>query len=432
MILLDKDRKPLWIFNSKETPERSKELEIPKDASEYSDDLKKSLATYQTETGKTPEMESLEKTKKQLAGIKPINTPIMRQLPKEKLRETRIQVRGNFKVLGDVVEPGVPAVFHSLPADQPVDRLSFARWLVDSRNPLTARVVVNRYWEHLFGNGIVETVEDFGSQGELPSHPELLDYLAFELIEHGWDTKWLLKEIVTSRTYCQTSRETEALVALDPNNRLLARGPRFRLPAEMIRDQALAVSGLLSYKMLGPSVRPFQPKLGIKAAFGGTTDWEPSPGEDKYRRGLYTTWRRTSPYPSMVTFDAPSREVCTIRRIRTNTPLQALVTLNDPVYIEAAQALARLTMQENSDDQERIKFAFRRTLIRPPTDRETDVLTRTLRQVRSQLADEKEEAVKLATMPLGPLDESIDPVEAAAWTVISNVLLNLDETLARP
>lgn len=267
----------------------------------------------------------------------------------------------------------------------------------------------------------------------MPTHPELLDYLAVELVQHGWDTKWLLKEIVMSATYRQSSRETPELIEKDPRNQLLARGPRFRLSAETIRDQALAIGGLLSSKMNGPSVRPPQPKMGISAAFGGSTDWDASPGEDKFRRGLYTSWRRTAPYPSMITFDASSREVCTIRRIRTNTPLQALVTMNDPVYVEAAQALARLTLQNGgADDQSRLVYAFRRTLLRPPTDQEVSVLNRTLNNLRQQLAVDAAAAKELATMPLGPLPEGQDVVDAAAWTVVGNILLNLDETLARP
>ena len=200
---------------------------------------------------------------------------------------------------------------------------------------------MNRFWESIFGIGIVRTSEEFGAQGEPPSHPELLDWLAVEFMQSGWDTKAFLKLLVTSAAYRQSSKVTPELYARDPDNRLLARGPRFRLSAETIRDQAMHVSGLLSRKMFGPPVKPLQPRLGLSAAFGSGTDWETSSGEDRYRRGVYTTWRRSNPYPSMATFDAPNREVCTVRRDRSNTPLQALVTLNDPVYMEASQALAR-------------------------------------------------------------------------------------------
>jgi hypothetical protein len=260
----------------------------------------------------------------------------------------------------------------------------------------------------------------------------LLDYLAVELMQHGWDTKWLVREIVTSATYRQTSRTTKELAASDPNNRLLARGPRFRLQAENIRDQALFVGGMLSTKTHGPSVRPLRPKLGLASAFGGSTDWDPSPGEDKYRRGLYTSWRRTTPYPSFMTFDATSREVCTIRRIRTNTPLQALVTMNDPVFIEAAQALARRIVLEGGDDSNaRATYAFRLALTRPPNDNEHARLVALYEKLVERYRADSAAALPMATDPIGPVPQGMDVAELAAWTVVGNVLLNLDETLAR-
>ena len=226
----------------------------------------------------------------------------MRELPANKHRKTHIQLRGSYLVLGDQVSPGVPAVFGALPEGATPDRLALAKWLISKDNPLTARVVANRFWENLFGVGIVLTSEEFGSQGERPSHPGLLDWLAIDFMEQGWDMKKFLRLLVTSSVYRQNSHVTDELAARDPDNRLLARGPRVRLTAEMIRDQALAVSGLLSGKMYGPPVRPPQPNLGLKAAFGSGTDWKTSGGEDKFRRGLYTSWRRSSPYPSMATF----------------------------------------------------------------------------------------------------------------------------------
>ncbi|MFG0254240.1 MAG: DUF1553 domain-containing protein, partial [Rhodopirellula sp. JB053] len=287
----------------------------------------------------------LKSLQSRLAKIQPQTTvPIMRQLPENKRRTTHVHLRGSYLSHGNQVEEGVPAAFHPLkiaPGKNRPDRMTLARWLVDEDNPLTARVIANRHWEQIFGIGLVETSEEFGSQGELPSHPKLLDYLAVELQQNGWNLKALLRLLVTSATYRQSSAATPELIETDPANRLCARGPRFRASAEMVRDQALFVSGLLSPKMYGAPVRPMQPDLGLKAAFGSATDWQTSKGEDRYRRGIYTMWRRSSPYPSMAQFDAPNREVCTVRRIRTNTPLQALVTLNDPVYIEAAQALAR-------------------------------------------------------------------------------------------
>ena len=375
--------------------------------------------------------QQLAELKKELDGIQGVRTPVMRELPEDQRRETYIQVRGNFRVKGAQVQPGAPAAFHPI-GDDP-DRMALARWLVDPDNPLTARVVANRFWEQLFGRGIVVTSEDFGTQGELPSHPELLDYLAAELIRHEWDTKWLVRQIVTSGTYRQSSRVTPELREHDAENRLLARGPRFRLSAEMIRDQALAIGGLLSNKMHGPSVLPPQPKLGLRAAFGGSTDWEASEGEDRYRRGLYTSWRRTTPYPSMTTFDAPSREVCTVRRIRTNTPLQALVTLNDPVFIESAQAMARrIDRVPDRDVRQRAKYAFRLVLTREPTASETDRVVELFEATRVLYVSQPAQAKAMATEPLGPAPSGADLAELAAWTVVSNVLLNLDETLARP
>ena len=312
------------------------------DAVARTEDQRKTVLDYylsQVAPELQPTRVQLAAAKKRLAELKPNTLPILRELAADKQRKTNLQHRGNYLDLGPEVSAGIPAAFQSLPPDAPMNRLTMAKWLVDGNNPLTARVVANRFWEQIFGIGIVRTSEEFGSQGELPSHPELLDWLAVELVESGWNVKQFLKLLVTSAAYRQSSKVTPELYERDPENRLLARGPRFRLSAEMVRDQALFVSGLLSTKMYGPSVKPPQPALGLSAAFGSTIDWKTSDGEDRFRRGLYTEWRRSNPYPSMITFDAPNREVCTIRRARTNTPLQALVTLNDPVYIESAQAL---------------------------------------------------------------------------------------------
>jgi hypothetical protein len=306
-----------------------------------------------------------------------------------------------------------------------------ARWLVDEKNPLTSRVSVNRFWEKIFGVGLVATSEEFGAQGELPSHPELLDWLATEFIRTGWDVKAFLKLLVTSETYLQNSHVSDEMAARDPANRLLARGPRVRLSAEMVRDQALAVSGLLSSKMYGPPVRPPQPNMGLRAAFGGGIDWKTSTGEDRYRRGLYTTWRRSNPYPSMATFDAPNREVCTVRRDRTNTPLQALVTMNDPVYVEAAQSLARKMISSGDTSPEQLKSGFELCLSRPPTKQELDRLVLLFEQVRIRYAEDAELARKMATDPIGPAPKDKDLADLAALTVAGNVLLNLDEMLMK-
>lgn len=365
------------------------------------------------------------------------SVPVMRELPQSKHRLTKIQRRGSYLSTGDEVSAGVPAALHDLQVEDGAapDRMSLARWLVDEDNPLTARVIANRHWEQIFGTGVVETSEDFGSQGEMPSHPELLDYLAVELSEGGWDLKQLLRLMVTSATYRQSSRATPELLEIDPTNRLLARGPRFRVSAEVVRDQALFVSGLLSDKMFGPPVQPAQPNLGLSAAFGSGTDWKTSEGEDRFRRGLYTLWRRSSPYPSMAQFDSPTREVCTVRRIRTNTPLQALVTLNDPVYIEAAQALARRAVESDSDSRRRVAFLFERVLLRQPSDDETNRLLEFSEELCDYYSSHSDEATAIATEPLGPLTDelasSTSAAELATWTVISNVVLNLDETLMK-
>ncbi|MEX0793193.1 MAG: DUF1553 domain-containing protein [Pirellulaceae bacterium] len=434
VVILDEARNPVWVSQLDQPFTPSAELAPPETFAGLDERHKKLLADYSQ--SKSPELVKLEERLKgledRLAQVRPIPTPIMRELPPEKKRATHIQLRGNYQALGDPVEPGVLSAFHSLPEGAEPNRLTAARWLMDPQNPLTARVVVNRYWEQLFGLGLVETSEDFGTQGELPTHPELLDQLALDLIENDWDIQYLIRRIVHSATYRQAALSTPEKIERDPRNQLLSRGPRFRLPAEMVRDQALAVSGLLSEKMLGPSVRPPRPNLGLSSAFGGSTDWTTSPGEDRYRRGLYTSWRRTTPYPSMVTFDAPSREVCTIRRISTNTPLQALVTLNDPVYVEASQALGRRIAAHAADNlHEKIRHGLRLTVLRPPSEAEVDRLAVLYEQALAHYQTDTEAATKLATDPLGPLPDGANAAELAAWTVVGNVLLNSDEFLNR-
>ena len=307
---------------------------------------------------------ALEIERKAIASV---TVPVMSELAPDSRRTTRVLQKGNFLRPGDAVEARVPAELHAWPGGAPRNRLGLAAWLTDDDNPLTARVAVNRLWARLFGRGLVESEEDFGTQGTPPSHAELLDWLAVEFVEGGWDQKAFLKELCTSATYRQSSRATPDRLERDPKNRLFSRGARFRLEAEMVRDQALAVSGLLSRKMYGPSVFPPQPEGLWQAAFNGADrKWNTSRGEDRYRRGLYTFLRRTSPYPSMTTFDAPTRETCTSRRFRTNTPLQAFVTLNDPAYVEAAQALARRIVREGGETaEERARFGLELALVRP-------------------------------------------------------------------
>ncbi len=307
-----------------------------------------------------------------------------------------------------------------------------ADWLLAADHPLTARVAVNRVWAQLFGRGLVETEEDFGTQGALPSHPQLLDWLATEFMRGEWDIKRLVTRIVTSATYRQSSRVTPAALQLDPGNHLLSRGPRHRLAAETIRDQALALSGLLSSRMHGPSVYPYQPQGLWRAAFNGQRTWPVSQGEDRFRRGLYTFWRRTVPYPSMQTFDAPSREICTMRRIRTNTPLQALVTLNDPVYVEAAQGLARRMVRHGGQTVgERVAYGLQLCLVRPPDPRRVEVLVRLFDSQLRRFRAAPQSALQLATEPIGPLPAEMDAAELAAWTVVANVLLNQDGVLTK-
>ncbi|MCA9193642.1 MAG: DUF1553 domain-containing protein [Planctomycetales bacterium] len=372
---------------------------------------------------------------RRIRGLKPeTSVPIMQPIAENLRRKSFVQLRGNYKAIGDQVSEGVPAAFHPFVCrGNTPDRLDFAKWLVDPKNPLTARVWVNRVWESLFGQGIVRTSEEFGAQGEYPSHPELLDWLACEFMALDLDPKQLLRLIVTSETYQQSSQATPAKLDLDPGNSLFSRGPRVRLSAEMVRDQALAVSGLLTHEMYGPPVQPPQPSLGLKAAFGSDTDWKTSAGADRYRRGVYTSWRRSNPYPSMATFDAPTREVCTLRRDQTNTPLQALVTLNDPVFVEAAQALARqIVLYSNiTDDKDRLRAAFVSCLGRSPNDRELDSLGQLIGELSVEFAKDQQAAQRLATEPLGELPPQAQAAELAAWTAVCNVLLNLDEFLMK-
>lgn len=330
----------------------------------------------------------------------------------------------------------VPQFLPPLPEGATQDRLGYAKWLVMPENPLMARVTVNRFWQQFFGIGIVETADDFGSQGSWPSHPELLDWLAVDFREHGWDVKRLVKQIVMSRTYRQSSKTTSELLEVDPRNRLLARGPRFRLDAEVIRDQALAVSGLLVDQQGGPSVKPPQPDGLWKAvAYTGSNtrlfvaDTE---AEKVHRRSLYTFWKRTSPPPQMTTLDAPSREACVVRRERTNTPLAALLLLNDPQYVEAARALAQRSMLEAGGPQGKIaETMLQLSLLRKPTQKEIDRLVSVYNESLPRYQQDAEAAVKLLGTGVAPVSEELDRAELAAWTLAANVVLNLDEVLTK-
>lgn len=352
---------------------------------------------------------------------------ILQEKPGFDRPSTWVRERGNFYSHGDRVYAGTPASLPPLPENAPTNRLGLAKWLVDENNPLTARVTVNRFWEQFFGRGIVETSEDFGTQSSPPSHPELLDWLATEFVKQGWSMKKLHKVIVTSATYRQDSSVSAALQERDQYNRLLARGPRFRVEAEMVRDLSLAASGLLSHKLGGPSVMPPQPE-GVWRNPYSSEKWSVSKGEDRYRRGLYTFLRRTSPYPAMMTFDATSREQCTVRRIRTNTPLQSLTLLNDEAAMEMARALAkRMFLEIEGDTKSRLNYGFRLCTGRHAKPAELDRLAALYDQ---QLANYKAAPQTADKLLKGEARELPSP-EMAAWTLVANVLLNLDETLTK-
>ncbi|HEX3726904.1 MAG TPA: PSD1 and planctomycete cytochrome C domain-containing protein [Pirellulales bacterium] len=374
------------------------------------------------------QLEELGKAEGELNRAVPI-TMVMQENPQ--MRETFVLVRGDFRSKGDRVTRGVPASLPALPPGAPDNRLGLAQWLVDPGNPLVARVMVNRYWQQYFGTGLVKTSDDFGSRGGWPSHAELLDWLASEFVASGWNMKALQRWIVTSATYRQSSKVDPALWEHDPENRLLARGPRFRLDAEMIRDTALAASGLLNPKLGGPSVSPYQPP-GLWDELTSGDRYTQSKGTDLYRRGMYVYWKRSIPYPPLVTFDAPNREVCTDCRARTNTPLQALVLLNDPAYVEAARVLGQRIMREGGADiTARLTFAFRLCTSRPPTDNELSVLRAIYDANLAKYRQNPQAAAKLIAIGESARPADLDSTELAAWTTVGNVLLNLDETITK-
>lgn len=382
---------------------------------------------------------SLKPTRDRIAAIQDslrklgiVSTLVMGERPLTERPSTHLRIRGGFLNLGEKVYADVPAVLHPLPEKEVANRLALARWLVDSDNPLVGRVAVNRFWEQFFGRGLVETSEDFGTQGERPTHPELLDWLATEFVARKWSVKAVNRLIVTSAAYRQASRPTPLLIERDPYNRLLARGPRVRMEGEMVRDVSLAASGLLSRKIGGPSVFPFQPE-GVWSIPYNDDKWQMSEGEDRFRRALYTFWRRTSPYPSLMNFDATSREFCTVRRVRTNTPLQALSTLNDPAFFEMARALARRVVAEAKPDlRERIIYGFRLCVSRRPKETEVEQLIALYNeQLRHFTKDAGATAkvVKVSDRTEGATTPAA--AEQAAWTMVANVLLNLDETVTK-
>jgi len=379
------------------------------------------------------ELKNLRKEKESLDKSIPT---VMVMSEMEKPRETFILGRGDYRNQTEKVSPGVPAVLSPLPQDAPANRLGLARWLVSPAHPLTARVAVNRYWQMYFGLGIVKTSENFGVQGEPPVNPELLDWLATEFIRIGWDVKAIQRLIVTSATYRQSSRITPVLLERDPENRLLARGPRMRLPAETVRDNALAVSGLLNKEIGGPSVFPYQPQgLWDELAFGdgfSAQSFTPSTNKDLYRRSMYTFWKRTVPPPQLTTFDAPDREKCTARRALTNTPLQALVLMNDPTYIESARWLAQRAMTEGGKNvASRIAFAFRHATARMPSAKEAQLLRDLFQRGIAHYRADKKASVDLLGVGESKWDSKLDASELAAWTIVASAILNLDETITK-
>ena len=378
---------------------------------------------------------NLEETKKALAEVeKSIPATLVMEDRKEP-RQAHVLERGQYTEKRDAVSSAVPQWIAPLPEGAPNNRLGLASWLVSPENPLTARVTVNRFWLQHFGMGLVKTAEDFGIQGEQPSHPELLDWLALEFIESGWNMKQLHKLIMMSATYQQSSKVTPEQLQNDPENRLLSRGPRFRLDAEVIRDNALATSGLLVRDVGGKSVRPYQPSGLWKAVgFGGsnTSVFAQDKGEKLYRRSMYTFWKRTSPPPSMSTFDAPDRETCQVRRARTNTPLQSLVLMNDVQFVEAARKFAERVMVEGgSKPEERFIFAFRTTTSRTPKPYEQDSLLQLHKEYLKEFQAKPEDAEKLISAGEAPRDPKLPAADLAAWTMICHLLLNLSETVTQ-
>ncbi len=403
---------PEWVEqqadNRKLRPLVISALAKPKEARTESDNNVIRDAFLKTRPEVAEPRKELAKLAARMKALAPPTTLIMADKPGP-VRSYLLK-RGQIGAHGKVVEPGMPAALHTLDPDLPRNRLGLAKWIASAENPLTARVTVNRLWAEVFGRGIVPTAEDFGRQGDSPTHPKLLDWLAVEFVEGGWSIKNIVRMIVTSSTYRQTSRGSPELLERDPDNTLLAVGPRFRLPAEAIRDSLLAASGLLSLKVGGPPVHPPQPD-GLWKEISTATDpnYPTSEGEDRHRRGLYTFLRRGAPYPSFITFDASPRQECVATRARTNSPLQALTLLNDPSYVEVADALAKLVMDlPAASDRDRLVYAFRRTVTRAPSAVELQELTRLLEGFRATSDDESE-----------------------AWTSLARVLLNLDETITK-
>jgi hypothetical protein len=417
---------------------------IKKDRATRTEAERKQLLTVFAETAWSKAQGPLDSLRVRLAQAEAARKAIDDAIPttlvsREKPGEPKpafLLNRGEYDQKRDKVGRATPAFLPPLPPGEPVNRLGFAKWLVAPDHPLTARVAANRLWLQVFGTGIVKTAEGFGSQGEPPSHPALLDWLAVSFREHGWDTKRFLKRLVMSSTYRQSAKVTADKLAKDPGNRLLSRGARYRLDAETLRDQALFLGGLLVEKVGGPSVKPPQPAgLWEAVAYTGsnTAKFAADSGLEKvHRRALYTFWKRTAPPPQMSTFDAPSRESCTVRRERTNTPLQALMLMNEPQFVEAARSLAERTIREGgSTTEDRLAYLFRLATARRPSDKDLGELTATFNDLRAHYANDSQAAKQLTAVGESKPDPKIDPADLAAWTMIGNVILNIDEVVSK-
>jgi hypothetical protein len=369
------------------------------------------------------ERSEIEKLEKEIP--RDATTLVMQERPAQNPRPTFVHNRGEFLQPTERVEPAVLSMLPPMPSDVPRNRLGLARWLVSGSNPLTGRVTMNYQWAAFFGKGLVRTVEDFGYQGERPTHPELLDWLAVSLVDRGWSMKAMHRTFVTSATYRQSSRISPELLAKDAENRLLARGPRVRLDAEVIRDSVLLASGLLCERIGGPSVFPPQPPgVSTEGAYGSLA-WNVSPGGDRYRRGLYTFSKRTAPFAMSLTFDGPSGEVCVARREMSNSPLQALTLLNDPVFVEGSQALGTMLANMPGTARERIGRLFRFCLSRPVQPEELSMLVHFFEDQRARLVKKALDAAKISGRS-GEL-----AIDTAAWTILSRAILNLDETVTK-
>lgn len=377
----------------------------------------------------TNQIAAARKKKDAILAAAPV-TMIMRELPTP--RDTFVLVRGAYNKPGEQVFPALPAALSNTHSEKPMNRLDLARWLVDPANPLTSRVIVNRYWQLVFDVGLVATNEDFGTQGESPSHPELLDWLASEFVRTGWNVKRLVRLLATSATYRQSSRGTAAHFRRDPENRLLARAPRNRMLAELVRDQALAVSGLLDERIGGPSVHPYQPEGLWKELASAGQEYPQSHGADLYRRSMYTFWRRTVHHPAMAAFDAPAREICSVRRPRTNTPIQALALMNEPGFVEASRKLAeRILCEAGPELDSRLIYACRLVIARPPSAVELTLLREEWQAFRDRFSARPETAQSLLTVGESKPNETLPAVDLAAMTAVANSLLNLDEAVTK-